>query len=111
MSSEDFRTPPTYIADLAAEIEIPENGTLSRVLYKDSRIRLIGFGFDAGQELTDHTARHAAVIHGVSGRLEVNLDGEVVEVRAGSWVHMPPNLPHAVKAMEPSVMALALLLG
>ena len=36
---------------------------------------------------------------------------EVVEVRAGSWVHMPPNLPHAVRATEPSAMVLVLLLG
>jgi quercetin dioxygenase-like cupin family protein len=104
------RPAATYTADVAAEIEIPENGTLSRVLYKDDKIRLVAFGFDRGQELTDHTARHAAIIQGISGRLEVNLDGTTVEVRPGSWVHMPPNLPHAVKAIEPSVMVLTLLL-
>ena len=109
MNSEEFRPPPTYFA--AAEVDIPENGTLSRVLYKDAQLRLVVFGFDTGQELTDHTTRHAAVIHGVSGRLEVDLDGEQVEVRPGSWVHMPPNLPHAVKATEPSVMVLALLIS
>jgi quercetin dioxygenase-like cupin family protein len=105
--------PPTatYIADLAGEVEIPENGTLSRVVYKDDQMRLVVFGFDTGQELTDHTARHAAILHAVSGRLEVSLDGEGVEVQPGSWVHMPPNLPHAVKALEPSVMVLSLILA
>lgn len=101
--------PATYIADLAAEVEIPENGTLSRVVYKDGQVRLVAFGFDAGQELTDHTARHTAILHAVSGSLEVNLNGERVQVGPGSWVHMPPNLPHAVRALEPSVMVLLLI--
>ena len=105
------RNPATYIADLAAEVEIPENGTLSRVLYKDHKLRLVVFGFDTGQELTDHTARHSAILYAVSGKLEVTLDGERVDVKPGSWVHMPPNLPHAVRALEPSVLVLSLILG
>lgn len=111
MSAEGANpNPATFIADLAAEVEIPENGTLSRVIYKDDQVRLVVFGFDTGQELSDHTARHTAIVHAVSGRLELSLDGDTVEVAPGSWVHMPPNLPHAVKALEPSVMVLSMLL-
>ena len=112
MNHQNPDSPPaTYLADIAVEVEIPENGTLSRVLYKDDQIRLVAFGFDTGQELTDHTARHAAIVQAISGRLEVKLDGEPVELMPGSWVRMPPNLPHAVKALEPSVMILSLLIG
>lgn len=111
MKDQPNPPPATYIADLAGEVEIPENGTLSRVVYKDGRVRLVAFGFDTGQELTDHTARHTVVLHAVSGRLEVNLNGERVQVQPGSWVHMPPNLPHAVKALEPSVMVLLLIVA
>lgn len=102
--------PATFIADLTAEVEIPQNGTLSRVIYKDDQVRLVVFGFDTGQELSDHTARHTAIVQAVSGRLELSLDGDSVEIGPGSWVHMPPNLPHAVRALEPSVMVLSLLL-
>ncbi|MCP3939434.1 MAG: cupin [Actinomycetia bacterium] len=100
---------PTVFRDLAAEVDIPQDGTLSRVLYKDDQIRLVAFGFDAGQELTDHTAAVAAIVEVVSGQLRVGLGDESVELAPGSWVHMPANLKHSVFAIEPSVMLLTLL--
>ena len=101
----------TRLPNLAAEVEIPENGTLSRVIYKDETIRVMVFAFDEGQELTDHTARYAAIVQVVVGKVELNLDGDPVVVRPGAWIHMPPQLPHAVHAIEPTVMVLTLLLG
>lgn len=102
-------TETTIFRDIAAEVEIPENGTLSRVIYKDDQVRLVAFAFDTGQELTDHAAGVAAIVQVVTGRLEISLDGEISEIGPHSWVHMPPRLPHAVKAIEPSVMILSLL--
>ncbi|MDX2343291.1 MAG: cupin domain-containing protein [Acidimicrobiia bacterium] len=99
----------TVLSDLTAEVEIPENGTLSRVLYKDDNVRLVAFAFDTGQELTDHTAGVPALIQVVSGRFELSLDGELSEIGPKSWVHMDAGLTHAVKALEPSVMVLTLL--
>lgn len=112
MSSEP--PPPdsaTYLPDVVSAVEIPDNGTLSRVLYRDGSIRLVAFAFDAGQELTDHTARTAAIVQVLTGRIELALDGDPVEVVPGGWVHMPPHLPHAVRALEPTVMVLTLVTG
>ncbi|MCP4303810.1 MAG: cupin [bacterium] len=97
------------LTDLAAEVEIPANGTLSRVVYKDDNIRLVAFAFDTGQELTDHTAGVPAIVQVVSGQLEISLDGTVSTIGPKSWVHMPAGLTHAVRALEPSVMVLTLL--
>ena len=58
----DTQPAATVIADLAAELEIPQDGTLSRVLYKDDNIRLVLFGFDTDQELTEHTASMPAIL-------------------------------------------------
>ena len=99
----------TVLRDLAAEVEIPDNGTLSRVLYKDEHIRLVVFAFDKGQELTDHTAGVPVTIHVVRGRLALTLGDEAEEIGPGSWVHIPAGLTHALTALEPSVMALTLL--
>lgn len=99
----------TVFTDLAAEVEIPRDGTLSRVLYRDEHIRVVVFAFDAGQELTDHTAAKPATIEVVSGRLHLTLGTEEAEAGPGSWVHMPAHLRHAVRALEPSVMVLTLL--
>jgi quercetin dioxygenase-like cupin family protein len=103
--------PATRYLDLAAEVEIPENGTLSRVLYSDDRVRLVVFAFDTGQELTDHAAGVPAIVQVISGRLELDLEGNTVEIDSHSWIHMPARLPHAVRALEPSVLVLTLLKG
>lgn len=107
----DESTPATVFRDVAAEVSIPQDGTLSRVLYKDEQVRLVVFAFDAGQELTDHTAAVAAVVEVVKGRLLLGLGDEQVEIGPGSWVHMPANLSHSVAAIEPSVMLLTMLRG
>ena len=99
----------TVFVDIASEVEIPEEGTLTRVLYRDDQIRVVVFAFDEGQELTDHTAAVPALVQLVSGRIRLDLDGEPVELEPGSWVRMEASLTHAVVALEPSVMLLTLL--
>jgi len=95
--------------DVASEVEIPDEGTLTRVLYRDDQIRVVVFAFDQGQELTDHTAAVPALVQVVSGRIRLDLDGDPVDVEPGSWVRMEANLTHAVLALEPSVMLLTLV--
>jgi quercetin dioxygenase-like cupin family protein len=99
----------TVVPDVAAEVTIETDGTLSRVLHNDDQIRLVVFAFDKGQELTEHTASAAATLQVISGRLRLRLGEESLDAWPGAWVHMPPNLPHSVEALEPSVMLLTLL--
>ena len=72
---------------------------------------MVVFAFDKGQELTDHTAGVPITVHLARGRMEVDIEGQVSEIRTESWVHIPAGITHAVKALEPSVMVLALLKG
>lgn len=99
----------TTFTDIAAEVEIPSNGTLSRVLYKDDSIRLVVFAFDTDQELTEHTASRPALIQVVRGRVHVTLGEDTMTATPGAWIRMPAKLPHSVQALEPSVMLLTLL--
>lgn len=98
----------TFIGHLLDEVEIPENGTLSRVVFSGDGLRVVLFAFDQGQELTDHTASVSAVIQVVKGRFALTLGDENVEIGADSWVHMDAHLSHAVVALEPSVLILTL---
>lgn len=107
----DESNPATVFRDIAAEVEIPRDGILSRVLYKDEKVRLVVFALDAKQELTDHTAAVAAIVELIAGRINLGLGEEQVEMVPGSWVHMPANLRHSVAALEPSVMLLTMLRG
>ncbi len=104
-------TSPAVIDDLAAQLEIPADGTLSRVLYRDDRLRVVGFAFAAGEELTEHTSALPVVIQVARGRLDLTLDGRTTSVTPASWVHLPARMPHSVRAVEPSVMLLTMLPG
>jgi quercetin dioxygenase-like cupin family protein len=101
----------TVLTDIASEVEIPPDGTLSRVLYQDERLRLVVFAFDGGQELTEHAAAVPAVVQVLRGSLLLTLAGEETTAEVGSWVRMPANLPHSVHALEPSIMLLTMLPG
>ena len=101
---------PTVFTDVAAQVEIPTDGTLSRTLFADDRLRVVVFAFDTGQVLTEHTAGVPAVIEVIRGRLRLTLGDQPVEEAApGCWIHMPAHLPHSVVALEPSVMLLTML--
>lgn len=99
----------TSIPNLTNQVEIPQEGITSRVLFKDDQIRVVGFGFDTGQELTEHTAAVPAILQVVSGRMTGTLASDVIDLEPGSWVHMPADLAHSVRALEPSFLLLTLL--
>lgn len=104
---------PNYVAieNLLNEFEILKNGTLSRTLHRDDRVKIVLFGFAGGQELSQHTASVPAIIEILSGEARVTLDGEEKELSRGSWVFMEANLPHAVYAKSDVVMLLTMLQG
>ena len=78
-----------FLADLAHEVEPPADGTLSRTLYQDAKLKAVLFGFAAGQELSEHTASTPAVMHFLSGEATVTLGDDVTEVGPGAWSTWP----------------------
>ena len=101
--------PYVHIEDLERTVEIPSNGILSRTVYSDATVSVVVFGFDAGQELSEHTAARPAVLHLLRGEARLTVGGDTVEGRAGTWIHLPAGLPHSVHATTPLVMHLVLL--
>jgi quercetin dioxygenase-like cupin family protein len=99
------------IENLLKAVEIPNNGTLSRTIYRDDNVKIVLFGFSGGQELSQHTASVPAIIEILQGDARVTLDVEEKELSAGSWVYMEAKLPHAVYARTDVVMLLTMLTG
>jgi quercetin dioxygenase-like cupin family protein len=56
------------------------------------------FGFAAGEELSAHSAPTPAVLYFLEGEGEVQLGDDKVQVQPGSFVYMPPMLPHGIAA-------------
>ena len=98
-----------HILDEVQKMKPPEKGILSRTLYSDQHVKVVVFGFDAGEELSEHTASLPAVLNFVKGEVELTLGGDRVDAKPGSWVYMTPKLPHQVLAKTPAVMLLTLI--
>lgn len=101
--------PYLFLKDIAQQVEIPRDGILSRTLYQDAHVKVVLFGFDKGQDLSEHTASMPALLHFVQGEAQLTLGNEERIATAGTWVYMTSNLPHSVGAKTPVVMLLILL--
>ncbi|MCS6243107.1 MAG: cupin domain-containing protein [Opitutus sp.] len=84
-------------------------GITSRTLLKTTGGKAVLFAFDAGQELTEHTNPNHALIQVLTGSLHLTLGGRPEILLPGAILHMPPQLPHAVRADEPTTFLLTLL--
>ena len=96
------------IISLAQETQFAPNGIVSRTLLRTPSTRVVLFGFAECQELTEHTSTQHALVEVLSGECEFSLGGKPHTLKAGHFLHMPPNLPHAVKATKQFSMLLTL---
>lgn len=94
------------IADLAA---YQEGSVVSRQITKAEAGNVTLFAFDAGQELSEHTAPYDALVHILDGEAEVRISGVPYLLAAGDAIVMPANEPHALKAVKPFKMLLTMI--
>jgi quercetin dioxygenase-like cupin family protein len=84
-------------------------GIASRVLARTAAGNITLFAFDAGEELSEHTAPFDALVLTLSGALVLTIGGHEVRTTPQSLVLMPANVPHAVHATEATRMLLIML--
>ncbi len=94
----------TYLADLESLVEVATDSTVSRTVLKADGARLVLFSFDAGQELSEHTAAMPVLLQVLAGRLAVSSAATTVELAPGGVIHLPARTEHAVLALEPSFL-------
>lgn len=100
-----------YIENIENLIDdFPPDSILSRTVYQDKSIKTILFGFQPGQELSEHTASVPAVLHFIEGEAKLTLGEESTTAQKGTWVHLPPDLPHSILAKTKVLMLLTLTL-
>lgn len=99
-----------FIPNISQSIpDIPNDSIVSRTIRSDEKVKIVLFGFAAGQELSEHTASIPAILQILSGEVRLTLGEDNFEARTGAWVHMPANLPHSVYAKGQVRMLLTLL--
>ena len=67
------------------------------------------FAFDAGEGLSEHTAPYDAMVSVLEGEAEISISGQSHRVKAGEFIIMPANQPHALKAAVRFKMMLTLI--
>ena len=82
---------------------------VSRIVLKRDTGNITLFAFDAGQELSEHTARYDALVQAVDGEAMITVAGRPYRVAAGEILLMPALEPHALKAISPFKMLLTMI--
>jgi len=99
----------TAISDATAAVAIQEGSVVSKVVHRHDELDVTVFAFDTGEGITEHKASRTAIVQVLSGRLRFTADGEELDAGPGFWLHMTPGTPHALEAVEPTVMLLTLV--
>jgi quercetin dioxygenase-like cupin family protein len=96
---------------LASLLEYSPGGIVSRTLRKSATGTLTLFSFDAGQELSEHTAPFDAYVQVLEGEAELTVGGQAIRAKQGETVLMPAEIPHAVRAPVRFKMLLTMFRG
>ncbi len=86
-----------------------EGAVVSRTLINQKTGTVTLFAFDAGQELSEHTAPYDALVQVLDGEAEIVIAGQPHQLKAGDSIIMPANDPHAVKALTRFKMMLTMI--
>lgn len=96
-------------ANLIELIECVESGTISKPLLNLPGFKQVLFAMDANQELSEHRAPFVALVQVLDGRLRMRVAGQEHNLGPASWLLMPPDAAHDVRAEEPTRFLLTLV--
>ena len=101
--------PKSEILNLTELVSYQTGSVVSRQITKADGGNVTLFAFDAGQELSEHTAPFDALVHIVEGEAEIIISGQSFHMKSGEVIIMPANDPHAVKAAGQFKMLLTMI--
>lgn len=97
------------VLSLSELIDYQVGAVVSRTLIKGPAGSVTLFAFDEGQDLSEHTVPHDALVHILEGEAEITIAGTPHRVSSAELIIMPANRTHAVRAMRRFKMMLVML--
>lgn len=85
-----------------------KDGRISETLVKYSDFRIVLILMQAGTVMREHKADARISIHGLRGRLMVQLPEKTIELSTGDLLVLEKCLPHDVSAVEESAFLLSI---
>lgn len=101
--------PKAEVLELAQMASYQEGSVVSRQITKEEAGNVTLFAFDAGQELSEHTAPFDALVQVLDGEAQVFISGQPFMVHSGQAIILPAGQPHAVKAPGKFKMLLTMI--
>ena len=81
----------------------------TKAIVKTDEIELIRLSLPSGKELPNHKVSGPITVHCIKGKIEFTAMGATQELSPGELVHLMPGEPHAVRAIENSVVLLTII--
>ncbi len=97
------------ILNLAELAQYQENAVVSNQVLRAENGNVTLFAFDAGQELSEHSTPHDALLQILDGKAEIIISGKSFPMQAGETIILPADEPHAVKATKQFKMLLTMI--
>ncbi|MFZ5857680.1 MAG: cupin domain-containing protein [Chloroflexota bacterium] len=101
--------PKSQVLNISELAAYQGGSVVSRQITKADAGNVTLFAFDAGQELSEHTAPYDALVHILDGEAEVRISGVPHTLTAGEAIIMPANEPHALHAVKKFKMLLTMI--
>ena len=105
-SSEDLKARAVALAGL---VNYQDGAIVSREIVSLPTGTMTVFAFDAGEQLSEHTAPFDATVVNLEGEADIVIGGKAHRVKAGEMIIMPAGEPHALKAVKRFKMMLVMV--
>ncbi len=97
------------VNNLVNLINYQSGGVVSKTLIDKPTGTVTLFAFDQGQALSEHTTPSDALVYILENQAQITIAGKSQTVKAGEFIIIPANQPHAVKAIQKFKMLLVMI--
>jgi quercetin dioxygenase-like cupin family protein len=105
---------PIQQLDLATEAEVLRHeegwrkvGHSAKTLVKHDLFRIVLIALKQGSRMKEHQAEGVVSIHTLTGRIRLDVEGQPVELSAGSLLALERGVSHDVEALADSTLLLS----
>jgi quercetin dioxygenase-like cupin family protein len=105
-SREDLKARAVALTGL---VNYQDGAVVSREIVGQPTGTVTAFAFDAGEQLSEHTAPFDAMVIDLDGEADITIGGAVARIRPGEMVIMPAAVPHGLKAVTRFKMLLVMI--
>ncbi len=105
-TSGDLKGRPIRLEEI---VNYQDGSIVSREAISQKTGTITAFAFDAGQQLSEHTAPFDAVVVGIDGEAEITVGGIRHRVNKDEMIIMPAGIPHSLLAATRFKMLLVMI--